>query len=96
MVFTALPPGLVAELALGTVRPLADGIGRMLQMLLVGPMLLLALFGAAISTPLRLHWLLTRIDTTLDNWIFWALLVTVAINGHVLYAHLGLWGQLRG
>lgn len=96
MVFTALPLGLVAELALGTVRPSADGIGRMLQMLLVGPMLLLALFGAVISTPLLLHWLLTRIDTTLDNWIFWALLVTVAINGHALYAHVGLWGQLRG
>lgn len=96
VMLTALLLGLMAELGLGSLTPSSDGIGRMLQMLRVGPLLLMAVFAAVVSVPVLLHWLLTRVETTLDNWIFWALLAAVAINGHVLYAHGGLWSQLRG
>ena len=93
--FTALLLAIIAELALGSVDVSNDGIGRLLQIAWVGPVLLLAWLALMISVPVLLHWLLTRIETTLSSWIFWALLVAVAISLHVVYAHGGLWSQLR-
>ena len=95
IMLAALVGGLVAELSLGTVDVSNDGIGRMLQMVWIGPVLLTAWFSLLISAPVLLHWLLTRIETTLHSWIFWALLGAVAINTYVVYAHGGLWSQLR-
>ena len=92
---TALLLAIIAEVALGSVDVSNDGIGRLLQIAWVGPVLLLAWLALMISVPVLLHWLLTRIETTLSSWIFWALLVAVAISVHVVYAHGGLWSQLR-